>query len=208
MWMQVTLVSSDQYFGGGRLAVLDQLGSAGTYFPWGEDKGSTNPQNAWSFATYWRDSGTNLDYANNRYYSNAYGRFMTPDPSTNSRGPGDPQNWNRYAYTAGDPVNRLDPTGLDYELVCSETTANNPFENSGFDIYGTLNISGQAVPVEIQTMPLWGTKVGTISSPPSTPPRFARRPPEVHSSPALARVPWSKNYRCFQSGRDHLQTSV
>ena len=81
MWMQVTLVSSDQYFGGRRLAVLDQLGSAGTYFPWGEDKGSTNPQNAWSYATYWRDSGTNLDYANNRYYSNAYGRMMTPEPS-------------------------------------------------------------------------------------------------------------------------------
>ena len=110
MWMQVTLVSSDQYFGGRRLAVLDQLGSAGTYFPWGEDKGSTNPQNTWSFATYWRDSGTNLDYANNRYYSNAYGRFMTPDPY--SGGTTDPQSWNKYSYTRGDPVNRSDPSGL------------------------------------------------------------------------------------------------
>jgi hypothetical protein len=27
--------------------VLDQLGSAGTYYPWGEDKGNTNPQDAW-----------------------------------------------------------------------------------------------------------------------------------------------------------------
>jgi RHS repeat-associated protein len=86
--------------------------------PWGEPKGTTNPQNTWSFATYWQDSNTGLDYANNRYYSNAYGRFMTPDPSTSSRGPSNPQNWNRYAYTAGDPVNRLDPTGQDYELTC------------------------------------------------------------------------------------------
>jgi RHS repeat-associated protein len=77
----------DQYFGSRRLAVLDQVGSAATYFPWGEDKGNTNPQNTWSYATYWRDSGTNLDYAHQRYYSNAYGRFMTPDPSKSSRGP-------------------------------------------------------------------------------------------------------------------------
>jgi hypothetical protein len=52
--------------------------------------------------------------ANNRYYSNAYGRFMTPDPSASSAHPSDPQTWNRYAYTVGDPVNRLDPSGLDY----------------------------------------------------------------------------------------------
>jgi RHS repeat-associated protein len=114
IWMQVALVSSDQYFGSRRLAVLGQLGSVGTYFPWGEDKGSTNPQNTWSFATYWRDSGTNLDYANNRYYSNAYGRFMTPDPYKASGSPSDPQTWNRYPYAGGDPVNRVDPSGRDY----------------------------------------------------------------------------------------------
>jgi len=28
-----------QYFGSRRLAAMDQLGSVGTYFPWGEDKG-------------------------------------------------------------------------------------------------------------------------------------------------------------------------
>ena len=83
MWMQVTLVSSDQYFGGRRLVVLDQLGSAGTYFPWG-GQGARIRRTPGALATYWRDSGTNLDYANNRYYSNAYGRFITPDPYTNS----------------------------------------------------------------------------------------------------------------------------
>jgi hypothetical protein len=49
----------------------------------------------------------------NRYYSNAYGRFMTPDPYTNSGRLEDPQSWNRYAYTRGDPVNRADPMGMD-----------------------------------------------------------------------------------------------
>ena len=105
------LKSSDQYFGGRRLAAMDQLGSVGTYYPWGEAKGTTNPQDTWSYATYWRDSVTGLDYANNRYYSNAYGRFMTPDPYQASGGPSDPQSWNRYAYTGGDPVNKNDPTG-------------------------------------------------------------------------------------------------
>jgi RHS repeat-associated protein len=110
--MQVTLASSDQYFGSRRLAAMDQLGSVGNYFPWGEDKGGTSPQNTWNYATYWRDSASGLDYANNRYYNNAYGRFMTPDPYTASGGPNDPQSWNRYAYTRGDPVNRYDPAGM------------------------------------------------------------------------------------------------
>src|SRR5581483_2394434 len=84
-----------------------------TYFPWGEAKGSTNPQDTWSYATYWRDSVSGLDYANNRYYSNAYGRFMTPDPYSNSGRLNDPQSWNRYVYTRGDPISRYDPAGTD-----------------------------------------------------------------------------------------------
>ena len=115
-----TLMSSDQYFGSRRLAVMDQLGSAGansstapSYFPWGEPRSGTGPQDTWSFATYWADSTSGLDYAQNRYYSNAYGRFMTPDPYTNSGRLNDPQSWNRYAYTRGDPVNRYDPSGMD-----------------------------------------------------------------------------------------------
>jgi RHS repeat-associated protein len=84
--MQVTLSSNSQYFGGRMLAAMDQLGSVGTYYPWGENKGGTNPQDNFSFATYWRDSATSLDYANNRYYSNAYGRFMTPDPYMSNSG--------------------------------------------------------------------------------------------------------------------------
>jgi RHS repeat-associated protein len=64
------------------------------------------------YATYTRDS-SGLDYAVNRYYSSVWGRFLSPDPYVNSAGPGDPGSWNRYSYTRGDPVNRLDPGGLD-----------------------------------------------------------------------------------------------
>ncbi len=55
---------------------------------------------------------TSLDYADQRYYYNQFGRFMTPDPYAASVGPSDPGSWNQYAYTRGDPVNRYDPLGL------------------------------------------------------------------------------------------------
>jgi RHS repeat-associated protein len=90
--LNVTLTSSDQYFGGRRLKVMDQLGSAGvypnapSYFPWGEARGS-NPQDTWNYATYWQDSVSGLDYANNRYYFNITGSFITPDPSISSQDP-------------------------------------------------------------------------------------------------------------------------
>ena len=114
--MYVTLMTSDRYFGGKRLAPQDRLGSAGDFYPWGEAKGGNNPPDTWSYATYWRDSASGLDYANNRYYSNAYGRFMTPDPyraiATSSSDPASPQSWNRYSYVEDDPVNANDPRGL------------------------------------------------------------------------------------------------
>jgi RHS repeat-associated protein len=117
-FMIVALVSSDQFFGSRRLAVMDQLGSVGMYYPWGENRGGTNPQDTWSFGTYWTDSVTGLDYANNRYYFNSLGRFMTPDPYQGDSGPGDtdnPQSWNRYAYVVGDPINWIDPSGQFYQ---------------------------------------------------------------------------------------------
>ncbi len=51
--------------------------------------------------------------ADQRYYASTYGRFNTADQYLASAGPGDPGSWNRYSYTRGDPVNRLDPRGLE-----------------------------------------------------------------------------------------------
>jgi len=55
-------------------------------------------------------------------------------------------------------------TSVSASMVISPATATSPFQNSGFDIYGTLNISGQSVPVEVQTMPLSDTTLGVISN--------------------------------------------
>jgi RHS repeat-associated protein len=99
------------YFAGMRLGTQGRLGSSGAFYPYGEEVTATQ-QNTFKFATYYRDA-TTLDYAKNRYYSSTMGRFMPADPYRNSAGAGDPGSWNRYAYTRNDPVNRVDPFGLD-----------------------------------------------------------------------------------------------
>jgi RHS repeat-associated protein len=115
-YLMSSQLSGDIYFGSRRISTMDRLGSVGKFYPYGEGKGGTNPADTWSFATYWRDSATNLDYADQRYYSYQFGRFMSPDPyratATSPSDPRNPQSWNRYAYTRGDPVNRKDPAGL------------------------------------------------------------------------------------------------
>jgi RHS repeat-associated protein len=63
----------------------------------------------------------------NRYYSNAYGRFMTPDPYYGSANIRSPQSWNRYAYVWDDPVNSHDPSGL------CDTVVGGITESSGAD---------------------------------------------------------------------------
>jgi len=88
----------------------DRLGSAVTHLPYGDER-TVTAQGLLKFATYWReDSG--VDYADQRYYSSTYGRFLTSDPYRASGGPSDPGSWNRYAYVQGDPVNLNDPEGL------------------------------------------------------------------------------------------------
>ena len=82
------------------------------YYPYGEDKGTAAPNDQIKFATYTRDLASGLDYADQRYYSNQFGRFMTPDSYGDDNWDlSDPQSWNLYAYTEGDPVNFNDPDG-------------------------------------------------------------------------------------------------
>jgi len=118
----------------------DRLGSYGSYYPWGESKSGNNPADIWSYATYWRDSLTGLDYANQRYYSNVQGRFMTPDPHRGSAHTGNPQSWNRYGYVLSDPVNGSDPTGLDQ--ACEMDT---PLCTGGVEYPTDINVGGDLV---------------------------------------------------------------
>jgi len=80
------------------------------YYPYGQEREAT-PEGTEKFATYYRDA-TGLDYAWNRYYTAAWGRFMQADPYLAPEALKNPQAWNRYAYVAGDPVSYYDPAGL------------------------------------------------------------------------------------------------
>jgi len=125
-WYQVK--SRNVYFGGklmrsaGVTVVTDRLGSVRansngermSYFPYGEERTSTADGRE-KFGTYFRDPAANggLDYADQRYYSNAGGSFLTPDPSGfAAANPKNPTSWNRYLYVLGDPINLTDPTGM------------------------------------------------------------------------------------------------
>jgi RHS repeat-associated protein len=114
------------FFGSKRVGTYDRLGSAKynqqsnaaqSFYPYGEDRGTVQPNDELKFATYTRDSATGLDYADQRYYASNFGRFMSPDPYQANNGasgdPTDPSSWNRYTYTEGDPVGYNDPWGME-----------------------------------------------------------------------------------------------
>jgi RHS repeat-associated protein len=82
-----------------------------SYLPFGEEVTATK-HNRRKFGTYVRDDFSELDYAQQRYYSSALGRFISPDPYEGSANIGSPDSWNRYAYVSNDPINFTDPAGL------------------------------------------------------------------------------------------------
>ncbi len=71
-------------------------GEQGT-FPFGEPWYNNNATSNWVFTTYERDQESGIDYALARSYYSSEGRFMSPDPVGGK--PGNPQSWNRYAYS-------------------------------------------------------------------------------------------------------------
>ena len=66
------------------------------------------------FTGYEKDTETDLDFAQARYYSKSLGRFNSTDPLfyTASR-PADPQQFNLYAYVRDNPLALVDPNGKD-----------------------------------------------------------------------------------------------
>jgi len=111
-----------------RLTTQDRLGSVGSYYPYGEAKSGT-VSNADSFATYYRDS-TGLDYAQNRYYGVAVGRFLTPDPAASGI--------NLYSYASTDPVSSFDPEGLVTVIVSGTSEQNAEWSQPGSPMFNMI----------------------------------------------------------------------
>ena len=77
----------------------------------GEEIGiaSTNQK----FTSYDRSASTGLDYAVNRTYSPGQGRFAQVDPiGISATTASNPQSQNLYAYTQDNPIDFIDPSGL------------------------------------------------------------------------------------------------
>lgn len=124
-----SVVKTDIYFGkrlaqsGGDAIVTDRLGSTrawsaergaktASFTPFGESVQARDDGHS-KFHGYVEDVDTGLKYAEQRYYSSTLGRFMSPDPYEGSAILSNPESWNRYAFVTNDPINRVDPHGLD-----------------------------------------------------------------------------------------------
>jgi RHS repeat-associated protein len=83
---------------------------------WGGETGRSwnSQQQSRKFTSYERD-GSGNDQAMFRQYHSYWMRFDQPDPYGGSYNMTDPQSLNRYAYVGNDPVNYVDPTGLNKE---------------------------------------------------------------------------------------------
>jgi RHS repeat-associated protein len=99
-----------------------------------------------------RDTESGLDDFGARYYGSSMGRFQSPDPSGAAfSDPGNPQSWNMYSYVQNNPLNAVDPDGLDCVYIdndsgqmagfnrgdCDNSTTASA--NSGYYFDGTVN---------------------------------------------------------------------
>ena len=84
--------------------------------PWGGETASSSNQafQPHRFTSYERDANGGDDAMMRRYTGN-WMRFAQPDPYDGSYRLSDPQSFNRYSYVQNDPVNFVDPFGLDPE---------------------------------------------------------------------------------------------
>ncbi len=116
-WVHQDPVTKSQRFTNSAGALLSQRIDLD---PWGNetartiDPTSLQQKPVHRFTTYERDANGS-DEAMHRRYNSVRARFEQPDPYDGSYDLSNPQSFNRYAYTHNDPVNFIDPTGLDGE---------------------------------------------------------------------------------------------
>jgi RHS repeat-associated protein len=144
----------------------------GTALP-SESTGATNQR----FTSYDRSATTGLDYAVNRSYDSAQGRFTQVDPAgMNATSVENPQSLNLYAYCSNDPVNRTDPDGLGLfswlkkvfkrivkAFIHAVIAGLVAFVMSGFNIGAGIAVFAAdfAAQLGIQSQGYWRSQIGT-----------------------------------------------
>lgn len=93
------------------------------YLPFGEEIGpgigsrtlaqsyNASDNNRWKYGMTERDATSGLDHTWFRKYESLSGRWTSSDPINGAAS--DPQSFNHFSYAANDPVNFVDPEGLD-----------------------------------------------------------------------------------------------
>jgi len=124
-----TCYFSYDHLGSVRL-VTDQSGlivARHDYLPYGEEvsgysgrtmtgfsvAGTAPNDAAQKFTGQVRDQESGMDYFNARYLTPVYGRFNSPDPQNAGASLLSSQSWNGYAYVGGNPLNSVDPSGME-----------------------------------------------------------------------------------------------
>lgn len=92
-------------------------GQRGEY-PFGDIWYESGVITKWKFTTYERDSESDNDYGQARFYRWLIGRFLSPDPLSGSTA--DPQSLNRYTYTENNPISLMDPSGMMETIACGD----------------------------------------------------------------------------------------
>jgi len=64
------------------------------------------------YGTLDHDAETATDHAEFRQYSEAQGRWLSPDPYDGSYDASNPQSFNRYVYSLNNPMSYIDPSGM------------------------------------------------------------------------------------------------
>jgi RHS repeat-associated protein len=84
--------------------------------------GYSDWNNHYKFTGKERDAESGLDYFGARYYGSSMGRFTSPDPKGISiRHLLNPQKFNKYAYVLNNPLNMVDPNGLEEITITYRT---------------------------------------------------------------------------------------
>lgn len=96
-----------------------------------------------NFTGYERDIESGLDFAQARYFGTSIGRFSSPDPKMGSAKKILPQTFNRYVYVLNNPLNLVDPSGLESACPPGRVCYTNPGDASY--IYRYINDAGEEV---------------------------------------------------------------
>ncbi len=144
---------------GSVVALTDEAGTkvnTYAYSPCGVQRAATTEQvpQPYRFAGGYQDP-TGLYHFAARYYDPNIGRFTTPDPSGQEQNP--------YLYAAGDPVNRIDPTGLfsfadGVGVVAGTIAGAAAVATAGVACAGTASVG--CVAAGAVTAALWGAGAG------------------------------------------------